>query len=120
MACSQISAINPEKPLLVSSGGWYLGSAVPDEKHIHLSQQLMMLKTAGQIDRIIDRATGKSDVSCGRQKLSIRPAYIWLPIAVLVGPILLVIFIMIIASLVITSRTKERGAKSTPNINKME
>lgn len=108
MACSQITAINPEKPMLVSSGGWYLGSTVPKDKHLQLNQQLMMLKITGQIDRMIDRATGKSDISCGKQKLSISPPYIWMPLAVLVGPIVFVIIIMIIANLVITSRTKGR------------
>lgn len=97
------------RPLYIISMGWYLAATVPEDKLRLLNQQIMILKMRGLITEIIDLEYGRDDPSCGRRSFSISPEFIWMPLAILIGPMVLAIISMIIAKAVIYSKEGQFG-----------
>jgi len=70
----------------------------------------MLLKTTGLLYKIVDRELGKVDPSCGRPNFSISPPFIWIPIAIFIGPMVLAIIGMVSAKVFFFSNDGNSGA----------
>jgi len=71
---------------------------------------IMLLKTTGLLYKIVDRELGKVDPSCGRPNFSISPPFIWIPIAIFIGPMVLAIIGMVSAKVFFFSNDGNSGA----------
>lgn len=105
-----MTVVKMPRPMHMISIGWYLASSVPDDKYHLLNKQLMILKTRGHITKIIDCEIGKVDPSCGYRDFHISPEFIWMPLAILIGPMVLAIIGMIIARFAFLIKEEKVGA----------
>jgi len=81
--------------------GWYLSTSVPEIIFNKVNGELLELTLKGSLKEIMDRTIGGDKNACGTTNLSISPPVIMIPLAILLGPVLLTICGLLIRSLVL-------------------
>lgn len=78
-----------------ASFGWYLSSSVPEPILLKLNQEILKLKLNGDLDNIFEEVIGNAKL-CGVAKLAISPLVLLIPLALVMGPPIILVVIVLL------------------------
>lgn len=115
LAYDSIVQYKTRDTLFLFSGGWYLGTSVPLSEQVRINQEILKVKMSAKLRNIIEIDSGLQEKSFGQQKPRISPGILAIPLIFIVGPCLIIVFLLIICGICMRERVivkvRERPGK---------
>ncbi len=115
--CDSIVKYGTSNPLFIFSGSWYLGSSVNVSEYVRINREIMRLKLSAKLRQIIKASSGVHGDGFGQEVPRVAPGVLAIPLIFIVGPCLLIVFLLVIYGLCMRERVivKDR-ALSQPDV----
>lgn len=90
--------------LFLFSGGWYLGRSIPQTEQVRINQEILRVKMSAKLRNIIEIESGLQEKGFTPQKPGISPGILAIPLIFIVGPCLVIVFLLMLSGICLRER----------------